>query len=276
MKHALTILLCLITFCSFSQDRIFNYTYQSLVLNKGQREIEVWNTLHSGRYDYYRALKSRIEFEVGLSKRLQTSFYINMETSTIQVNDYAFTDGNVVNNIRLESENEISFSNEWKYKLSDPVANSVGSALYGELLIGRDEIEIEAKLILDKKIGRTMHALNLVIEPEFESEIKNSKVEQEMELEFEADYGFMYNVNPHWNIGFELRDVNKSEEDNGWKYSALYGGPGFSFNSDRIWINFTLMPQIAGLYSNNNSITDGKILDDQEKLQSRLIFSYAF
>ena len=27
-----------------AQDRLFTYTYQSSVLNKGQRELESWNT----------------------------------------------------------------------------------------------------------------------------------------------------------------------------------------------------------------------------------------
>jgi hypothetical protein len=29
----------------YGQDRLFTYTYQSTVLNKGQKEIEIWNTL---------------------------------------------------------------------------------------------------------------------------------------------------------------------------------------------------------------------------------------
>jgi len=32
-----------------AQDRIFNYTYQSSVLGKGQRELEVWTTVLEGK-----------------------------------------------------------------------------------------------------------------------------------------------------------------------------------------------------------------------------------
>ncbi len=61
----------------FAQDRVFTYTYQSPVLNKGQKEIEVWTTLRGGRNDYFRGIDHRLEFEIGLGKRLQTAFYLN-------------------------------------------------------------------------------------------------------------------------------------------------------------------------------------------------------
>lgn len=39
-----------------SQDRIFTYVYQSLVLNKGQKEMEVWTPYRTGREDSYRRI----------------------------------------------------------------------------------------------------------------------------------------------------------------------------------------------------------------------------
>lgn len=43
---------------SYAQDRVFNYTYQSAVLNKGQKELEVWTTVISGKKDYYREIQN--------------------------------------------------------------------------------------------------------------------------------------------------------------------------------------------------------------------------
>jgi hypothetical protein len=277
MKSRLLIALLLLSSIAFSQDRLFTYTYQSTVLNKGQREIEVWNTFHWGRADYYRSFRNRIEFEVGLSNRLQTSFYLNTSTETALETSITQQGSAVVAASELVSDHEFSFSNEWKYKMSDPVANGIGSALYGELEISGSEVELEAKIILDKKIGRAMHALNLVVEPEFESEIEDGEVEQEIEFSFEAAYGLMYNLNKSWNIGFELRDLNKSSEDKGWEYSTLFGGPGFSYVAGNFWVNFTAMPQIAGIYhGSKTAFTDGKELDEHEKLETRLMFSYVF
>ena len=73
-----------------AQDRIFNYTYQSAVLNKGQKELEVWTTVFSGKEDYYREIQNRVEYEVGLGSNLQVAFYLNskhiliLEISKIQ------------------------------------------------------------------------------------------------------------------------------------------------------------------------------------------------
>ncbi|MEP7265185.1 MAG: DUF6662 family protein, partial [Bacteroidota bacterium] len=219
----------------------------------------------------------RIEFEVGLNNRLQTSFYLNINSATTLVSDVVLQGQTYVASSSFKTDMGISFSNEWKYKLSDPVANAIGAALYGEIGISGSEFELEAKIILDKKTGRFTHALNLVAEPEFESEIENGKVEQEMEFSFEEDYGLMYNVNKSWNIGFEIRNLNKTTEENGWEYSTLFAGPGFSYVNGNFWINATVMPQVAGLFHHSkNGFTDGLELNDHEKLETRLLFSYFF
>ena len=64
----------IISLQTFGQDRLFTYTYQSGVLNSGQREIEVWNTLRAGRENYYSRLDHRTEFEFGLGKKPSDRF----------------------------------------------------------------------------------------------------------------------------------------------------------------------------------------------------------
>ncbi len=277
MRYKILIITLLLAKIADAQDRLFTNTYQSNVLTKGQREIEVWNTFHWGRVDYYRALRHRIEFEMGLSSKLQTAFYFNVKTESSLFTEITQEGSTVVATSSIKSNSEFSFSNEWKYKFSDPVANSIGSALYAEIEIAGDELELETKIILDKKTNRITQALNLVMETEFESEIENGKVEQEVEFGFEGDYGFLFSICKSWNVGFELKNVNKVTKDNGWEYSALYAGPGFSYSTNKLWINFSALPQVAGLYHyKENGFTNGLELNDNEKLQTRLIFSYAF
>lgn len=277
MKSVLILFLTILVLPAVSQDRLLTYTYQSNVLNKGQREIEVWNTFHWGKVDYYRALHHSIEFEIGLTKKLQTAFYFNVNSSTFFATELNYQGSTVIASSSLQKDHEFSFSNEWKYKMSDPVANAVGSALYAEVEFSGSEIELETKLILDKKIGRTMHVINLIAEPEFETEIENGKAEQEMEFSFEEDYGFMFNINKSWNVGLEVRNVNKTTSEDGLLYSTLFAGPGFSYVSGNFWINFTAMPQIAGLYHRKTyDFVDGLELNDNERLETRLIFSYMF
>lgn len=247
-----------------SQDRIFNYVYQSLVLNKGQKELEVWTTYRTGRDDYYRRMDMRLEFEVGLGKRLQTAFYLNYKgKAAAHLEDTLMV---------MNTSNTFSFSNEWKYKISDPVANAIGSAVYGEFTIGLDQVKLEAKVILDKRIGRVTQALNLVFEPEWEWETEKDELEVETKYEIELNYGLGVDLGKGFTVGVEARNPNVFSDDKGWAHSAIYAGPTFSYATNDFWVNFTFMPQVAGLrgISNNSRLN----LNEFERYQFRLLFSY--
>ncbi|MEO8796021.1 MAG: hypothetical protein ABI390_11175 [Daejeonella sp.] len=258
-KFLLILLLSIIGGNSFAQDRLFTYTYQSNVLKKDIREVEVWNTIRWGKSEFYRAFDHRIEYELGLGSNLQTAFYLNINT---------FSQDNLAGS--LASGTKLSFSNEWKYKLSDPVANAVGSALYAEIGVGTDELELEGKLILDKKIGRSIHVLNVIGELEYEKEFEDGEFETEQESKIELDYGFSHQISKKLNVGFELR------QDNGIHHgkiesASLFGGPGFSYNGNNYWINFTLLPQV---YSFKGADSGNLDLNHHEKVETRLIFSF--
>jgi hypothetical protein len=260
-----------------AQDRIFTYTYQSLVLNQQQREIEVWNTVKTGKEAYSLGLEHRVEFEMGIAKNLQTAFYFNIGSETARKTREVLTlDVNgkpmYMTEDFLEHENEFSFSNEWKLKLSDPSANAIGSALYGELKIGTSECELEGKLLLDKQAGRWTTALNLVGEAEFEPEMEINETEMELEPKAKILLSTAYNVSKGWYIGLEALNDNKFEEGE-MEHSALFVGPCFSYATEKFFINFTALPQVRGLKGNSNG--NSLNLDAYEKLQARLLFSYA-
>lgn len=271
LQHSAVLLLTLLlsAYTANAQDRIFTYTYQSSTLNKGQREIEIWNTLHSGRNDYYRGLKSRIEFEMGLASKLQTSFYLNFSSST---------SGLVVpgesSERMLSSNYEFGFSNEWKLKLSDPSANKLGSAIYAELEISPSEMALETKLILDKQYDKFYHAINITMEPEWEAEAGTDEILQEFEFEFGLNYGLAWNINTHWNAGVELMNINKYAMDEHLEYAAVFIGPALSYSTEKFWINFTMMPQLPSLYQKDKNAESSLIFDGHEKIEARLLFSF--
>ncbi|MCX6303867.1 MAG: hypothetical protein NT040_02765 [Bacteroidetes bacterium] len=221
-----------------AQDRIFNYTYQSGVLAKGEKEIEIWATYRAGRENFYRRTDARAEVEIGLSKKLQTAFYLNYTSKAT---------GFMADSLSaIEHDNEFSFSNEWKLKLSDPSASMIGSALYGEITIGTTEFEIEGKVILDKQIGRVTQAINLAFEPEWEWEAGIGEIAAHIEYKFEFNYGIGVDLGKGWVMGAELRNPNVYV-DGYWAHSAIYAGPCVSYAGSGFWVNFTLMPQVAGL-----------------------------
>src|SRR5690349_6068799 len=117
-----------------ANQRHFTYTYESAVLPRGDREVELWSTFRTGRHDFYSRFDHRAEFEFGLTDRLMTSFYLNWQK--ISEADNTTTPPSI-----QSSSDFTGVSSEWKYKLSDPVADKIGSALYGELTLGTDEME---------------------------------------------------------------------------------------------------------------------------------------
>lgn len=265
MKKILIFSILLFSLSAHAQDRLFTYTYQSNVLNKGQKELEVWSTMRTGRDNFYRAFDHSLEFEVGLGGNLQTSFYIN--------NSYS-KGIETVNNIQtIATGNSYSFSNEWKLKLTDPVINPIGSALYFEYKLGTDETELEGKLIFDKQIGKSTHAMNIVGEYEigkqFEPNGNLIDVKTEGEYKLEFNYGYAYKLNKNLAFGVELMNQNTISKGN-WEYSVLSAGPTLSYNIEGFWVNLSCMPQITNFKTRNLEF------HDNQKLQTRLIFSYVF
>lgn len=263
---------------AFAQDRIFNYAYQSLVLGAGQRELEVWNTFRWGHNEFYRAFDHRIEFEVGLSNRLQTAFYLNIQSasakelvsSNVQTEPGQFT---TQPSAVLTTETELSFSNEWKYKFTDPIADPFGFAAYGEYEISSRGIELEPRLILDKSFGRTIVAFNASGEFEFEKAIDDEEGEHtEREAGIDLVLSGASNIAEGLYLGAEI--VVKNGFDNGaFKYSALFGGPTLSYAQENFWVNLTILPQLTALKGETRG---GLVLDRLERIETRLLFSYAF
>ena len=234
------------------------------MLNKGQRELEVWNTFRLGKQDFFSRLDHRTEFEIGLGKNLQTSFYLNLTSISQTVTEGAQKS--------ILTSHEIGFSNEWKLKLLDPVANPLGLALYGEYGIMGREYELEGKIILDKKINDLTIAANGSIEVEYAPAYINNSLSWAKEGKNDFNLSFGYAVGQ----GFHLTQENNIKNvffDNKLEHSALYSGVGFAYLHENFWVNFTAMPQIKAFKGEDSGNLN---LDEFEKMQLRLLFSYAF
>jgi hypothetical protein len=241
-----------------ANERHLTYTYESNVLPQGAKELEVWTTTRLGRHGYFAQFDHRLEFEVGLTNKLQTSFYLNMSSQTA-------TEMGVRNTA-------VAFqgvSSEWKYKFTDSVADAVGFAGYGELSFGTNFYEIEGKLIFDKIIGRTLLAANIVAAFEKDLSVKGS----EPELELELDLGAAYFVTQHLALGLEARNHNELEEAEEWEHSAVYLGPVLAYATESWWVALSVMPQLPAIKKPSGE-TDSRVLDGGEKLTARLLFSF--
>jgi hypothetical protein len=242
-----------------ANERHFTYTYESAVLPQGAKELEFWVTPRLGRDSFYSRFDNRLEFEVGLTNRLQTSLYLNLNSITQDVMG-----------TRVSETEFAGISSEWKYKLTDPVADPLGFALYGEVTASTNELELEAKLIFDKKVGdNVLLAANIVPEYEFEFEAGETETELVLEIDLAATYFFAQN----WAIGLELRNHNEFPEAEEWEHSALFFGPTLGYFTQSWWVAATFLPQLPALKKPEGS-SGSRVLDEHEKFNARVIFSF--
>ncbi len=266
-----TVIICFFALSEsgMANRRHFTYTYETAVLPKGSHELEIWNTVRMNRKDFYRGLDTRTEFEFGLGGNFQTSLYLNVSNSV------SFEGGGLVN------DQSFGFSNEWKYKLMDAVADPVGAALYGEASVSTTEIELEGKLLLDKQIDRFLFAFNAITEHSFVNGLDSvSKMAMQTEDVFELCGGATFFVTPSFTIGLEAREHIKNPPgfEGGGMYSAFFAGPSLSVAGPNWWSAVSIMPQIAGSSKSEAGIvsTDKLELVQHEKLEARLLLAFEF
>lgn len=235
-----------------ASERTFSYVYDSSVLAPGERELEPWTTVRLGRGGYFARFDQRLEFEIGLVERLQTAWYLNFGGTGNAAGESAFEFKGV--------------SWEWKYKLLDPVADPVGFAVYLELGGGPTEAEVEGKLLLDKKFGDLLVALNVVGEYEWERGPEGLKREFVLEL----DAGISWKTASGLGIGLEARNHNEFV-DGQWEHVAIFLGPSFSYATRSFWATLTLLPQVYAPHAEDGP---GLELHEHERLEARLLFGW--
>ncbi len=242
-----------------ASERHFCYTYESAVLRPGAREIEPWNTFRLGKDGFFARLDTRLEAELGVSDRLQTSIYLNLGTETRDTADGRETTGT------LEG-----VSSEWKMKLSDPVADRAGLSVYGELSGGPAEAEVEGKLILDKRSGRLLAAANLTAEHDWEF-AGGQGTEQESAVELTAAAAWF--VRSGFTAGLELRSHTVFPPTGEPTRSALFLGPSLSWSREGWWVAGTVLPQLVALAGRSSGHLD---LVEHERIELRFLFGLEF
>ncbi len=235
-----------------ANERLFTYTYETPVLQKGQVEIEPWFTSQIGRDHYYHRLDHRMELEWGLGKNVQTAVYLNFRAQ-------AEDDGTEI----VKETKFRGFSHEFKFALSDPVADPIGLALYAEYGIQAHEYELEGKVLLDKAVGPVLFAFNAVGEVEFKPQADGADPEVEGKLIFL--FGASFRLSDHVHLGFEIRELNVFEHGE-TELALLSAGPALSIAGERAWFAATVLPQIVDLHTKERN------LENAEHIEARMLF----
>jgi hypothetical protein len=214
-----------------ASERHFTFTYEVFTADKGEVELENWMTwqFHRGRsgapdtneFDF------RHELEFGITDRFQAALYL----ADWHLNDHP------------GAGNRVHFDNaalELIYRLSNPVTDFVGSAVYGEVRGGPDFLELESKILLQKNLGKWVAAYNGTLEGRWEGEHLDQR-----EGEFQQTVAVSYEINPRFMVGAEaLHEIDLPNWDNAEK-SVVWAGPNASIRSGHWYVTVTSLARLT-------------------------------
>ncbi len=247
-------LLFLFPRCALADRRYFVYSYTSFLAPAGDLELETWLTARTGKQDstVHTAWDQRMEFEYAQSDRLTLAGYLNFTQEP-------------GGSLRFQAP-----SIEVIYNLAERGRAFGDPAFYTELTESGEELEIENKLLMARRSGRLVSALNLISE----IEIRHNDEEklpggETMSSHFsgEVSGGVAYEVSPMVAIAMEGR--YRTEHPNfGSQAAAIFSlGPTVNFQSGKVQLAIGSQIQLWG-----NPHTRGRRnLEDFEKMQVRAI-----
>jgi len=247
----LLLILCSSTFIH-ADRRYFGRSYLANTLPAKAFEFELWNTARIGKADgYFYRFQPRMEFEYGMTDRLTTSLYMNfnskqIENATTSSKEFGF-DGSAI---------------EFRYRLTELGELFVDPALYVELTYAGSEVEYESKIILSKRLGNIITALNVT------GEIERDVIANKHETSFELTGGIGYDITPIFAAGIEIKNHTNFDDIYGKKAnSALFIGPSINLLTDKFYFTFNFLTQVSG----SPAVQSGLDLAGHEKYEIRTI-----
>jgi hypothetical protein len=147
-----------------ANPRIFPFTYTVDTLPKGELEIEQYVDYipirvlsnATGRPAWYGSTDFQTELEYGITSKLELGLYLTFAPSEGQ--DYSSFAAPIEGN---------GLKERLKYRFAEPGEWPIDLGVYGELVEDQREIELEAKIILERRLGPMRIAANLTGEREY-------------------------------------------------------------------------------------------------------------
>lgn len=176
-----------------ASPRPLPFTYQHEQLAEGEAELEQYadftpvraRNSQSGALTYYGLTQFQTEFEYGITPRLELGLYLTFVPTTSN----GFSDlprASEGNGLKQRLRWQLAPTGEWP----------IDVALYGEVVENEREIELEAKLILQRRFERLRLIANIVGEREFYYDGKH-------DLVFAPSAGVTFEASPRIQPGFE-------------------------------------------------------------------------
>lgn len=236
-----------------ARERHFAFTEETETVARGELELAPWFAFRTGGEAFYSRFDARLALALGLSETLQTALYLNLSADAVEA------PGVVVTQVF-----DAGVTWELKLRLSDPLADAVGSGLVVALSGFPSALDLELKLLLDKRLGDLLLALNLIGGLEVAHAADGGST---VRGTLEADLGLGWVVAGDVTLGLELRQITRVA-DGDVEAAALFGGLTLSCRVDRAWLALSVLPQLAGLAGSNGKSLN---LKEFERVETRLL-----
>jgi hypothetical protein len=240
---AIVVAVCSSSVFARANPRPLPFTYNYETLPEGDAEVEQYVDLVpvkaesqiSGANVWYTATQFQTELEYGITDRLEMAIYgaIAPRPGEQYVNTAVLTEGT-------------GLKERLRLRLADEGAWPIDVALYGEVVEYEDEFELEAKIILQKRIGDLRVAANLWAEREW----LYSANQQDWVIN--PTLGATYQVTPLFSVGIDswLRDEFPSSPPPTRPFSLrpqAFVGPAVMFDFGKIWWSTAVYARVTEL-----------------------------
>lgn len=206
----------------------FTYTYDTL--GEGEVEVEQYAdaiplkavNAASGDPQWYVATQFQTEFEYGITNRLELGLYVSLVPTPPA--SLAQT-GNTPEGNGVKQRLRYRFAEEGQWPID------VG--IYGELVENDHEIEIEGKVILQKRIGRLRALMNLWVEHEwYYINRREWVINPTAAVSYQVTPSFFPGVEGWMRVEWPDPGIHPRPFNLG---PAVYAGPTVSLNFGRFW-----------------------------------------
>ena len=208
--------------------RAFPFTRDSAVLPVGEKEPQVHLTEHLFRstLEPYTRTGLRLLLGLGVAERLETHFGLDTDIAAWA------TDSTRVD-ARLASE--------WHYS---PLAATevLGLSFVGGLFLGLDAVDVEARVIVDKQLGRTLLAANVALRRT--ASWGKATVADGVDQRLEQTLAASFRVSDSFSAGVEGL-AREAFAGAAYRGTAFFVGPTFTWVRPRWWLSLGLVAQVA-------------------------------
>ncbi len=222
---------------AYANPRALPFTYTTDTLAPGAAEIEQTvdavplraTSINTGAETSYLATSFQTELEIGLCRNLELALYFT----------FAPAQQSLTNTARLPESNGIK--QRLRYILADPGEWPIDVGFYGELSENDREVELEAKVLLQRRFGKLRVAANLWAEYEFYFEKDAVTGDHQRDVVINPTFGATYEVTPNVHVGLDswLRGEYPTNPSPATRTFGLgpeyYIGPAVMMSFEKVW-----------------------------------------